>query len=89
MEVPIVLLCSIGTIVFALCALLIREKRVRLAVPALLLGLVAVYELYMIRWEHTVVAPIRVDLLVEIPFTLILLAWGILALVLPSRAGKT
>jgi len=89
MEVPIVLLCTVGAIVFALGAVRIREKRIRLAVPALLLGLVAAYEVYMIRWEHTVVAPIRVDLLLEIPLTFVLLAWGILALILPSRAANT
>ena len=89
MEIPVVLLCSIGAVIFALCAVRIRKKRVRLAVPALLLALLAAYELYMIRWEHTVVAPIRVDLLLEIPLTFVLLAWGILGLILPSRTAKT
>jgi hypothetical protein len=89
MEVLIVALSSMGTIAFALCAVRIGEKGVRLAIPALLLGLLAAYELYMIRWEHTVVAPIRVDLLLEIPLAFVLLVWGILALILPSRAAKT
>ena len=57
----------------------------RLAIPIVLLLVVAIYETLMIRWENTVHAPIRLDLMVEIPLMFLLLAWGIAALILPRR----
>lgn len=48
------------------------EKRWRIAIPAVLLCILAVYELWMIRWEKTVHGPIRIDLLLEIPLMFVL-----------------
>jgi 4-amino-4-deoxy-L-arabinose transferase-like glycosyltransferase len=87
MEGLVVVLCSFGAILFVFCAVRLRQKRLRLAIPASLLGLLAVYELYMIHWERTVVAPIRIDLFLEIPLMLIAWTWGVLALILSSRSS--
>ncbi len=57
----------------------------RLAIPIVLLLLLAIYETLMLRWEKTVHAPIRLDLMVEIPLMFLLLAWGIAALIFPLR----
>jgi hypothetical protein len=81
----IVLLCSLGAILLTFLAVRLHKKRLRIVLPAGLLGLLAVYELYMIHWEKTVIAPIRLDLLVEIPLMFVLLAWGTVALMLPAR----
>jgi hypothetical protein len=81
----VVALSALGAIFFAAIAARVPEKRLRLAIPLALLLLLAIYEIFMIRWEKTVHAPIRLDLVVEIPLMFALLAWGIAALILPRR----
>jgi putative effector of murein hydrolase LrgA (UPF0299 family) len=82
--------CCVPSAQFCLffCAGRLRQKRLRLAIPAAVLGLLALYELYMIHWERTVVAPIRIDLFLEIPMMLVAWTWGILALILSSRSSQ-
>jgi hypothetical protein len=81
----VVALSALGAISFAAVAVRLPEKRLRLSIPILLLSVLAVYEMSMIRWEKTVHAPIRVDLVVEVPLMFLILAWGIAALILPLR----
>jgi hypothetical protein len=87
-EQCIVALSLVGAISLAFAAARLPERRVRLAIPAGLLSLMAVYELCMLRWEKTVHAPIRIDLVVEIPLMFVLVAWGIAALLLPKRRDQ-
>jgi len=50
----------------------------RLILPALLLGGVAVYETYMFYvWEKKVIAPIRIDLFIEIVVVATALVYGL------------
>jgi hypothetical protein len=84
-EHSVVALSALGAIIFAAVAARIPEKRLRLAIPAALLLVVAVYEIFMLRWEKTVHAPIRLDLVVEIPLMFVLLAWGIAVLIFSRR----
>ena len=81
----VVALSALGAITFAAVAVQRPEKRLRLAIPIVLLLLLAIYETLMLRWEKTVHAPIRLDLMVEIPLMFLLLAWGIAALIFPLR----
>jgi hypothetical protein len=87
-EHSVVALSALGAIIFAAVAARIPEKRLRLAIPAVLLLAVAVYEIFMLRWEKTVHAPIRLDLIVEIPLMFVLLAWGIAMLIFPRRVHR-
>jgi NO-binding membrane sensor protein with MHYT domain len=84
----VVTLSVAGAIAFAAVATWVPEKRLRLAIPAALLLILAVYEIHMIRWEKTVHAPIRLDLAVEVPLMFLLLAWGIAVLILPRRTRR-
>jgi hypothetical protein len=81
----VVALSAFGAIFFAAIAVRLPEKRLRLVIPIILLVLLVIHESLMIRWEKTVHAPIRLDLVVEIPLLFLLLAWGIAALILPRR----
>jgi hypothetical protein len=81
-------LSASSAIAFAAVAARIPEKRLRLAIPAVLFLAVAVYEIFMLRWEKTVHAPIRLDLIVEIPLMFVLLAWGIAVLIFPRRGHR-
>jgi hypothetical protein len=81
----VVALSALGAISFAAVAARAPQKRVRLAIPIALLLLLAIYEIFMIRWEKTVHAPIRLDLVVEIPLMFVLMAWGLAVLILPRR----
>jgi hypothetical protein len=81
----VVALSALGAISFAAVAVRLTEKRLRLAIPIVLLLLLGIYETLMIQWEKTVHAPIRLDLIAEIPLMFLLLAWGIAALILPLR----
>lgn len=84
----IVLLCASGAIFFAFWAVRLRGRRIRVIIPASLLGLLSVYELYMIHWEKTVVAPIRIDLFLEIPLAVILWVWGLIAVFMSREASR-
>jgi hypothetical protein len=84
----IVLLSAMGASLFAAFGVQQRRKRLRMLLPAVLLALLALYELYMIHWEKTVIAPIRLDLFAEIPLMFILLVWGVIAAILPARSDK-
>jgi hypothetical protein len=81
----VVALSALGAITFAAVAVQRPEKRLRLAIPIVLLLLLAIYETLMLRWEKAVHAPIRLDLMVEIPMMFLLLAWGIATLIFPLR----
>jgi hypothetical protein len=81
----VVALSALGAISFAAVAVRLAEKRLRLAIPIILLVLLVIHESLMIRWEKTVHAPIRLDLVVEIPLMFLLLAWGIAVLIFPLR----
>jgi hypothetical protein len=81
----VVALSALGAITFAAVAVQRPEKRLRLAIPIVLLLLLAIYETLMLRWEKAVHAPIRLDLMVEIPLMYLLLAWGIATLIFPLR----
>ena len=81
----LVVLSAVGTITFVSLAVRLPEKRLRLGIPIVLLLLLLIYEALMIRWEKTVHAPIRLDLVMEVPLMFLLLAWGIAALIFPLR----
>jgi NO-binding membrane sensor protein with MHYT domain len=81
----VVALSALSALSFAAVAARVPEKRLRLAILAALLLILAIYEIHMIRWEQTVHAPIRLDLVVEIPLMFLLMAWGIAALIFPLR----
>jgi hypothetical protein len=81
----VVALSALSALSFAAVAVRVPEKRLRLAILAALLLILAIYEIHMIRWEQTVHAPIRLDLVVEIPLMFLLMAWGIAALIFPLR----
>ena len=66
----------VGGVVFGLAAALSPVRRLHLAVSAVALFLVLVYEIGMDRWEKTVSAPIRLDMFVEIPVMMLFLLFG-------------
>jgi hypothetical protein len=72
----IVWLSLLGGLLFCLAAALSPRRRLYLTTPALLLFLISVYEIRMDRWEKTVSAPIRLDMVAEIPLMVICLAFG-------------
>jgi hypothetical protein len=70
----------------ATAAVAVQRRRRRLSWHSITLGLAAVlwtaftpYELYMLRWEHTVHAPIRADLVLLAPFYWIVTLFGLVA----------
>jgi hypothetical protein len=88
LEQVIVVLCVGVAIVLMVRAAMVRGKRWRLLVPAVALVMLAVYELGMDRWEKTVRAPIRLDLMAEIPLVGVFVIWGVLALVFSGKRGE-
>jgi hypothetical protein len=72
----IVAISLVGGVLFGLAAALASVRRVHLAVSAAVLFLVLGYEIRMDRWEKTVRAPIRLDMFVEIPLTILFLMFG-------------
>lgn len=68
--------CLGSALVLAMCAFWFSAKRVRIIIPAAGLLVLGLYELTMDRWEKTVSAPIRLDLLLEIPLIVIFIVWG-------------
>jgi len=55
----VILLCPLGGVLFGLAAAFSRIRRLYLAMPAVVLFLMVVYEIRMDRWEKTVTAAIR------------------------------
>jgi hypothetical protein len=76
LEQWIIVLSLLGGVVFGLAAAFFRIRRLRLAMPAVLLFLVSVYEIRMDRWEKTVSAPIRLDMFPEIALMILCLIFG-------------
>jgi len=88
LEQWIIVLSLLGGVVFGLAAAFFRIRRLRLAMPAVLLFLVSVYEIRMDRWEKTVTAPIRLDIFVEIPLMILFLIFGTWQMFLCSKRKK-
>jgi len=78
----IVVLSLLGGVLFGLAAVLFPVRRLHLAVSSAVLLLLSLYEVRMDRWEKTVTAPIRLDLLAEIPLMILCLIFGVWQLVL-------
>ena len=83
----IVVVSLMGGLVFGLAAALLAERRLRLAIPAAALFLIAAYEIRMDRWEKTVTAPIRLDMVPEIALTILCVTFGMWQ-ILSSRKRK-
>ena len=75
----------LGGTAFGVLAGYFPEKRLRMVLPSVLLFVVAFYEFRMDRWERTVYAPIRLDMIFEIPLVITCAAWGVLAIILPTK----
>jgi hypothetical protein len=60
----------LGGTAFGVLAGYFPEKRLRMVLPSVLLFVVAFYEFRMDRWERTVHAPIRLDMIFEIPLVI-------------------
>jgi uncharacterized membrane protein len=88
LEREIVVFCVCVAVALVVRAAMVRGRRWRLLVPAVGLVLLAVYELGMDRWEKTVHAAIRLDLMVEIPLVGVFVIWGVLALVFSGKRGE-
>jgi hypothetical protein len=84
----IILLCLLGGGLFGVAAAFSRIRRLYLAMPAVVLFLMLVYEIRMDRWEKTVTAPIRLDLFVEIPVLILLLLFGTWQIVLSRKRTR-
>jgi hypothetical protein len=72
----IIVLSLLGGVVFALAAAFFPIRRLRLAIRAVILFLVSVYEIRMDRWEKTVSAPIRLHMFTEIALMILCLIFG-------------
>ena len=72
----IVVLSLAGGILFGLAAALAPSRRMPLAISAVILFLLSLYEIRMDRWEKTVTAPIRLDMFAEIPLMILCLIFG-------------
>ena len=72
----IVWLSLLGGLLFSLAAAFSPKRRLYLAMPAVILFLIFGYEIRMDRWEKTVSAPIRLDMVAEIPLMVLCLAFG-------------
>jgi hypothetical protein len=70
-------------------AVVVQGRRWRLVVPAAALLVLGAYEIGMGRWEKTVHAAIRLDLMVEIPLVCVLVIWGVLAMVFSGDKKST
>ncbi len=89
LEHGIVGLCVSMALALIARAAAVRGERWRLLVPSAALLLLAVYELGMDRWEKTVHAAIRLDLMAEIPMVCVLVVWGVLAMVFSGEKKST
>ncbi|MCU1309188.1 MAG: hypothetical protein JWO20_313 [Candidatus Angelobacter sp.] len=49
------------------------------------LTLLGIYEIWMIHWEKTVSAAIRLDMFLEIPLMFVLILWGVLGIIFSGR----
>jgi hypothetical protein len=78
----IVALSLLGAVLFGLAAVFSRARRLHLAVSAVVLLLLSLYEIRMDRWEKTVTAPIRLDIFAEIPLMILCLIFGVWQIVL-------
>ena len=78
----IVALSLLGGVLFGLAAVFSRARRLHLAVSAAVLVLLSLYEIRMDRWEKTVSAPIRLDMVAEIPLMILCLIFGAWQIVL-------
>jgi hypothetical protein len=85
----IVRLSLLGGVVFCLVAAFSLIRRLYLAMPAVFLFLILVYELRMDRWEKTVSAPIRLDMFAEIPMMILCLAFGTWQIVLSRKLNAS
>ena len=85
LEQWIVWLSLLGGLLFCLAAALSAIRRLYLAMSAVALFLMSVYEIRMDRWEKTVSAPIRLDMFAEIPMMILCLAFGAWQIVLSRR----
>ena len=74
-----------GGVLFGLAAALHAVRRPHLAFSSGILFLLAWYEMRMDRWEKTVSAPIRLDILVEIPLMILCLIFGVWQIVLGRK----
>ena len=81
----IVVLSVLGAALFGLAAILIPIRRLYLAIPAVALLLILVYEIRMDRWEKTVSAAIRLDMFAEVPLLALCLAFGMWQIVLSCK----
>ena len=88
LEQVIVVLCVGVAVALVVRAAMVRGRRWRVLVPAVALVLLAGYELGMDRWEKTVHAAIRLDMMVEIPLVGVFVIWGVLALVFSGKRGE-
>ena len=70
-------------------AVVVQGRRWRLVVPAAALLVLGAYEIGMDRWEKTVHAAIRLDLMAEIPLVCVLVVWGVLAMVFSGEKKST
>jgi hypothetical protein len=90
LEQLIVLACVGSALVLGIRAAFLTSKRWRLIIPAAALSLLGAYEILMDRWERTVIAPIRLDLVVEVPLIAFFLTWGVVGLIFSGgRKDKT
>jgi hypothetical protein len=81
----IVWLSLLGGLLFCLATAFSPILRLYLAMPAVLLFLILVYEIRMDHWETTVSAPIRLDMFAEIPMMILCLIFGMWQIVLSRR----
>lgn len=73
----IVVLSLSGSVLFGVAAVFFPLRRLHLAVSGAVLFLLSLYEIRMDRWEKTVTAPIRLDILAEIPLMILCLIFGV------------
>ena len=73
----IVVLSLFSCVLFSLAAFRFPVRRLHLAVSAAVLFLLSLYEIWMDRWEKTVTAPIRLDMIAEIPVMILCLIFGV------------
>jgi hypothetical protein len=72
----IVVLSLLSGVLFGEAAVLLPVRRLHLALSAVVPLLLSLYENRMDRWEMTVTAPIRLDMLAEIPLMILCLIFG-------------
>lgn len=85
LEQWIIWLSLLGGLLFCVAAAFSPIRRLYLAMPAVLLFLILVYEIQMDRWEKSVSAPIRLDMFAEIPMMILCLIFGMWQILLSRR----